>query len=204
MISPLLVGITGGIGSGKSTASKIFEILGIPVYYADDRGKLLMTEDQSLVASIRETFGPRSYFEDGTLNRAYLASEVFSNEERLAILNSLVHPAVAKDFEIWAKKYSQTPYLLKEAALLFEAGSYQQLDKTICVLAKRSVRIERILLRDEQRSVQEIEQIIDRQTSDGQRKKLSDFIINNDGDELLIPQVLSIHQELLNLSAERA
>jgi len=202
MSRPLLIGITGGIGSGKSTISRFFEVLGVPVYYSDDRGKYLMVHDDSLIAQIKSTFGDQSYFDDGRLNRAYLASEVFSNEKKLTTLNGFVHPAVGRDFENWVEKNAGEPYLLKEAALLFEAGIYQQLDKTICVMASRRLRIERVLLRDEQRSKQEIEDIMAKQVSDGQRKKLADFLVDNDGNELLIPQVLKIHQQLLNLARQ--
>ncbi|NVJ48075.1 MAG: dephospho-CoA kinase, partial [Cytophagia bacterium] len=149
-------------------------------------------------------FGEESYFEDGGLNRSYLASEVFSNEERLKILNGLVHPAVGRDFKNWIARHQNSPYLLKEAALLFETGIYQELDKTISVIAPNSIRMGRVLLRDEQRSRQQIEDIMAKQVSDNQRKKLSDYLIDNSGVELLIPQVLKIHQSLLSLLSERS
>lgn len=202
MSKPLLIGITGGIGSGKSTISRFFEVLGVPVYNSDDRGKYLMVNDEQLMNQVKSTFGGQSYFDDGSLNRAYLASEVFSNEEKLQKLNSFVHPAVGRDFENWAEGNMHEPYVLKEAALLFEAGIYKQLDKTICVMASKSLRMERVFLRDEQRSQEEIENIIERQISDGQRKKLADYLVDNNGTELLIPQVLKIHQELLNLAGQ--
>lgn len=204
MSKPLLVGITGGIGSGKSTVSQFFQILGIPVYNSDDNGKRLMVEDDQLIAGVKAEFGVQSYFEDGGLNRSYLASEVFSNEERLKVLNSLVHPAVGRDFKNWVANQQGSPYLLKEAALLFETGIYQELDKTISVMAPTSIRTERVLLRDEQRSRQQIEDIMTKQVSDAPRKKLSDYLIDNGGAELLIPQVLKIHQSLLGLFSERS
>lgn len=200
-MSCLLVGITGGIGSGKSTVSKFFEILGIPVYYADDCAKFLMVRNANLVASIKDAFGEQSYL-DGQLNRDYLAKEVFSNQDQLNVLNGLVHPAVAEDFGKWAQEFSSHPYVLKEAALLFESGSHMQLDKTICVFAKKSTRLERVLMRDAQRSLDEIENIMDKQTSDGERKRLADFNVNNDGDQLLIPQVLKIHEQILSMSTQ--
>ncbi|WP_420385423.1 dephospho-CoA kinase [Roseivirga sp.] len=202
MTRPLLVGITGGIGSGKSTVSRLFQILGVPVYNSDDRGKHLMVHHQPLIDQIRKAFGEDSYFGDGTLNRSYLASEVFSNEEKLKLLNSFVHPAVGEDFKSWIATHTDANYLLKETALLFETGIYKELDKSICVMASRSVRAERVVLRDEQRSMQEIENIMDKQLSDGQRRKLSDYLIDNNGDQLLIPQVLKIHDELSNLSGQ--
>lgn len=204
MSKPLLVGITGGIGSGKSTISQFFKILGIPVYNSDDNGKRVMVEDAQLIDNVKSEFGEESYFEDGGLNRSYLASEVFSNEERLKILNGLVHPAVGRDFKNWIARHQNSPYLLKEAALLFETGIYQELDKTISVMAPNSIRMGRVLLRDEQRSRQQIEDIMAKQVSDNQRKKLSDYLIDNSGAELLIPQVLKIHQSLLSLFSERS
>ena len=134
---PILVGITGGIGSGKSTAAKLFEILGVPVYYADDRGKNLLVENTTLCRNVIREFGPESYFDDGSLNREFLAKTVFPNTELLEKLNTLVHPALVQDFENWVSANNQKPYLLKEAALLFETGSYKALDKTICVLASK-------------------------------------------------------------------
>lgn len=200
MSKPLLVGITGGIGSGKSIVSKFFHVLGVPIYNSDDRGKYLMTEDDQLVEQVKSAFGSQSYFEDGSLNRSYLAAEVFPNQEKLQTLNDLVHPAVGRDFENWVNLNFDHPYLMKEAALLFETGIYKQLDKVICVMAPEEVRLDRVLLRDTQRSLEQIEDIMNRQVSDSKRKKLSDSLINNDGTELLIPQVLKLHQDFLNLS----
>ncbi|MFY0593771.1 dephospho-CoA kinase [Roseivirga sp.] len=197
MSKPLLVGVTGGIGSGKSTICKVFQILGVPVYYADDRGKVLMTSDKRLIEQIKNEFGRESYSKHGVLNREYLAKSVFSDAEKLQKLNSFVHPAVAEDFKQWVALNADQPYLLKEAALLYEIGSYKALDKTICVLAPKNVRMDRVLLRDMQRSKEQVEQIMEKQTTDSNRKKLSDYEIRNDGDLLAIPQVLKIHKELL-------
>lgn len=204
MSRPLLVGITGGIGSGKSTVSKIFGTLSVPVYYADDRGKALLIEDQLLIEQVISTFGKESYGTDGELNTQYLARQVFPDPEQLEVLNSLVHPAVARDFEAWVERHNQNPYVLKEAALLYEAGSYKQLDATICVMAPQALRLERVLLRDPQRSRQQVEQIMARQTDDQSRKELSDYRIQNDGANLLIPQVRKVHKQLLKLAGDRA
>lgn len=193
---PLLVGITGGIGAGKSTAAKIFNILGIPVYSADDRAKWLMANDKDLIAAITESFGDSSYNTDGSLNKIFLANEVFSDQEKTKTINGLVHPAVKNDFENWASKQS-SPYVLKEAALLFETGSYKDLDKTINVSAPIKVRILRVLTRDPQRSEEQINAIIDRQLPDEQKNKLADFTIKNVDNKMLIPQVLKIHQSLI-------
>lgn len=197
---PLLVGLTGGIGSGKSTVAKIFSILGIPIYYADDRAKWLMAFNEELKKQILTHFGPESYSGDGSLNRSYLAETVFGDEEKIKIINSLVHPAVKKDFEKWVALQS-SPYVLKEAALLFETGSYKDLDKTINVSAPLKIRITRILLRDLHRNEKQVNAIIDKQMPDEEKNQMADFVIKNSDNKLLIPQVLQIHQELLNLQA---
>jgi dephospho-CoA kinase len=193
---PKLVGITGGIGSGKSTVAKIFSILGIPVYYADDRAKWLMANDRELKNKISAAFGLESYLEDGSINRAFLASQVFSDEEKVKTINALVHPAVKMDFETWVNQ-QKTPYILKEAALLFETGSYRDLDKTINVSAPLKIRITRILLRDTHRTMEQIHDIIDKQLPDEEKNSLADMVIKNADNKLLIPQVLKIHQELI-------
>ena len=199
MSKPLLVGVTGGIGVGKSTICRILETLNIPVYYADDRAKAIITEDEQLRSLIIDLFGPYSY-KGPQLNRLYLAEKVFNNEQELMKMNAVVHPAVARDFESFVQTHYDKPILVKEAALLFETGSYQQLCKNIVVLAKKDERIQRVLLRDTQRARDQVEAIIAKQTSDHQRKKLADYVIHNDGDQLLIPQVLNIHQQLVSLA----
>ena len=196
MSKPLLVGLTGGIGSGKTTVSKMFVSLGIPVYYADDRGKWLMNHDVELKAQVVAQFGEESYTAEGALNRAYLAERVFSDEAQLARLNALVHPAVGRDFAAWVQAHSQSPYLIKEAALIFEAGSYKQLDKVITVSAPKEERIRRVLLRDVQRSRQQVEDIIGKQLSENERKRRADYLIDNSGKALVIPQVLEVDKEL--------
>jgi dephospho-CoA kinase len=192
----MLIGITGGIGSGKSTVAKIFNILGIPIYSADDRAKWLMANDPDLKDQIISNFGEESYFEDGSLNRSFLASRVFNDEEKVSMINSLVHPAVKKDFEKWVLKQN-SPYVLKEAALLFESGSYQDLDKIINVSAPLKIRINRVMLRDPQRSENQINDIINKQLPDEEKNLKADFIIKNSDNRLLIPQVMQIHQLLL-------
>ncbi|GAB2477727.1 dephospho-CoA kinase [Algoriphagus taiwanensis] len=195
----LKVGITGGIGSGKSTVCRIFHLLGIPVYSADDRAKWLMEHDYVLQSKIREEFGQQAYTQEGGLNRKYLAEQVFSDPEKVKKINSLVHPAVGLDFENWAKE-QQTPYVLKEAALLFETGSASQLDKLINVSSPLKVRVARVLMRDPHRSEAQINSIIDQQMPDEKKNELADFVIKNAENKLLIPQVLEIHQKLLNLA----
>lgn len=195
--TPVLVGITGGIGSGKSTVAKIFSILGIPVYFADDRAKWLMGNDEILKTQIKKLLGTESYFSDGNLNRSFLAKEIFSSPEKVKAINSLVHPAVEKDFSDWASQQT-TPYVLKEAALIFETGSHEGLDHVINVSSPLKVRIARTLMRDPFRSEEQVNQIINQQLPDEQKNELADFVIKNTDNKLLIPQVLKIHQQLVH------
>jgi len=198
---PKLIGLTGGIGSGKTTVSKIFSILGIPIYYADDRAKWLMINSSNLIAEIKRNFGEDSYFEDGSLNRVYLGDKVFKSQEQTKLINSLVHPAVKSDFEHWASEQN-APYVIKEAALLFETGSYQQLDKTIIVSSPIKIRIARILMRDPHRTEAQLNEIIDKQWPDEEKNKLADFVIKNADNKLLIPQVLDIHAQIISAYQE--
>lgn len=192
------VGITGGIGSGKTTVCKIFETLGIPIYYADDRAKWLMVNSPALQTGIINLFGKESYDEAGQLNRAYIGGIAFKHPKKLQKLNALVHPAVFVDGENWQQEQlaQQFPYTLKEAALLYESGSHKFLDKMIVVTAPEEMRIERVMKRDglDREAVQDR---IARQMPEAEKVAQADYIITNDGQQLLIPQVLEIHQELL-------
>lgn len=194
MSKPLRIGITGGIGSGKSIISAVFTLLGIPVYNADNRAKLLMTEDPELQNSIITFFGKES-FVDGQLNRQYLAHRVFANQEETTKLNSLVHPAVAIDFAQWVEK-QDSPYILKEAALLFETGSYKELDQVILVTAPEELRLLRVRKRDPQRSLEQIRNIINKQMSEVEAIKLADEVLINDGGNLLIPQIIKLDEKI--------
>jgi dephospho-CoA kinase len=191
----LKVGITGGMGSGKTTVCKIFETLGIPVYYADDRAKYLMINDTELRQKIIAIFGANAYQKDGELNRKYISNIAFKAPEKLKMLNKAVHPAVKTDGEIWHKGQKNVPYTLKEAALLFESGSYKSLDKIITVVAPLEIRINRILERDKT-TREAIMSRIKNQLSDEEKVAQSDFVIYNDGKQSLIKQVLNIHYEL--------
>lgn len=199
--NPLLIGLTGGIGSGKTTVSKIFSILGIPIYYADDRAKWLMVNNANLVAEIKRNFGEESYFINGSLNRVYLGDKVFKDPKQTQLINSLVHPAVKLDFEEWVT-LQKAPYVIKEAALLFETGSYKQLDSIINVSSPIKIRIARILMRDTHRTESQLNEIIDKQWPDDEKNKLADFVIKNADNKLLIPQVLDIHAKLISGSYE--
>lgn len=195
----LKVGITGNIGSGKTTVSKIFEVLGIPVFYADDAAKNVMVNDPVLIDAIKGTFGKISYFDDGTLNRKHIAAIVFNNEAELDKLNAIVHPATFRAFDNWLPKHQNAPYILKEAALLFESNSYKMCDKTIMVAAPLEMRIKRVMLRDGLPE-EEILKREARQFTEEKKLKLADYSINNNEKELVIPQVLRLHKLFLSMT----
>lgn len=199
MKKPLQIGITGGIGSGKSLVCRIFMLLGVPVYDADSRAKSIMTTDGILVSQIKKEFGVLSYGADGAVNREYLAEHVFKNPEKLKLLNSLVHPRVGEDFKNWVNAQGSA-YVLKEAALLFEAGSNAALDKIIVVSAPETLRINRVLQRDKHRTAQQVEDIIHNQLKEEEKLKLADYIIVNDESKPLIPQVLDLHKQFLSMA----
>lgn len=190
----LKIGITGGIGSGKSTVAKLFEVLGIPVYYADDAAKQLMNENEVLKQQVQKEFGNEAYT-NGKLNRKYIADIVFTNPEKLELLNSIVHPATLKDAEEWMNKQT-TPYTIKEAALIFESGAQEQLDYVIGVYAPTPLRIQRTMQRDNI-SREEVIARMNKQIDETIKMRLCDFVITNDEQELLIPQVLTLHQNLI-------
>ncbi|MGI8597675.1 MAG: dephospho-CoA kinase [Chitinophagaceae bacterium] len=190
---PLKVGLTGGIGSGKTTVAKIFEILGVPVYDADASTKNLYETNFELRQALMHHFGADIYTDAG-LNRSKLSGIVFSNPQKLDLLNTLVHPLTIKDAEEWMKRQN-TPYVIKEAALIFEAGSARKLDLVIGVQAPEHIRIHRAMERDGVTR----EEVINRmrsQIDEDIKMKLCDFIIKNDEQLLVIPQVLEIHKEI--------
>jgi dephospho-CoA kinase len=197
---PLQIGITGGIGSGKSMVCKIFGCLGIPVYDADSRAKSIMTTDGILVEQIKKEFGSLSYDADGGLNRSFLSSAVFGNAEKLKKLNELVHPRVALDGDQWTAEQIGKKYVVREAALLFESGSYKKMDKIIVVIAPEPLRVKRVLVRDKQRTEEEVLKIIRNQMKEEEKVKKADFVLRNDETELLVPQVINLHQKFLMLS----
>ncbi|MBD3748792.1 MAG: dephospho-CoA kinase [Sphingobacteriales bacterium] len=196
----LKVGITGGMGSGKTTVCKVFELLGIPVFYADDEAKKLMITDPILVEEIKSAFGKAAYFDDQTLNRKYISNIVFKDPEQLKMLNSFVHPAVFRAMEQWANQ-QKAPYVLKEAALLFESGSYQQNRFNILVSSPLALRIIRVIQRD-QMSREKVLERIKNQFPEEKKAQMADFFIQNNEQEFIIPQVLKLHQELLKKAHE--
>jgi dephospho-CoA kinase len=193
----LKIGITGNIGGGKTTVSKVFEVLGIPVFYADDAAKHVMVTDDILIDGIKSAFGRESYFDDGSLNRKHIAGIVFNDEKELARLNALVHPAVFRAFDNWSAQITNAPYVMKEAALLFESDSYKMCGHTIMVTAPLELRIKRVIQRDGF-SRKEILKREARQFTEEQKIKLADFVIKNDDTELVIPQVLELHEKFIS------
>jgi len=195
----LRVGLTGGIGSGKSTVAGIFEVLGIPVYYADDAAKKLMNENRALKEKIIEHFGEDAY-KDGMLNRSYIGQQVFKNKEKLALLNSLVHPVTIRDGAEWMEQQI-TRYAIKEAALIFESGSQKDLDYVIGVSAPEQLRISRAVKRDNI-TAEAVLMRMKNQIAEEEKMKLCDFVIYNDEQQALLPQVLKLHGQLLAIAAK--
>lgn len=194
---PLLLGITGGIGSGKSTVCHLFAVLGIPVYSADDRAKWLVSNDMEVRKGITAIFGSDA-FQSGEYNRSFIASIVFKSPEKLQLLNAIVHPAVGRDFEQWVKLNEQrAPYLVKEAALLFNSESGNKLDFIAVVHAPDELRVKRVLKRDPARNESEIKNIIANQLLQEEIIKRGDFLIDNSGKTLVIPQVLAVNSSML-------
>lgn len=193
------VGITGGIGSGKSIVCRIFTLLGIPVYDSDSRAKELMNRDPKLIAGIKGLFGEDAY-RDGQLDRKYVASRVFEHPRQLEALNALVHPAVKKDFRQWAER-QKAPYVIEENAILFEGGFYRDMDKTVAVSAPEALRIRRTRLRDGV-TEEAVRMRIANQMSEQERLARVDYILYSDEEQLLIPQVLRLHETLTHLSKE--
>ena len=189
------VGLTGGIGSGKSLICSILEKMRVPVYYADTEAKRLMNSDPALKRKIVDLFGELAY-RDGSQDRKYLAGRLFGDAALLASMNALVHPAVRQDFRHWADQHSEVPYVIEEAAILFESGAHLGLDQTVLVHAPVEVRIGRVMERDgcDRDSVL---RRMGHQWSEEELRKLADHVIVNDGQQMLLPQVIELHNKLL-------
>jgi len=199
----LRVGLTGGIGSGKSTVATIFEVLGIPVSFADLEAKRVMNEDPVLKTQITAQFGPDAYA-GGTLNRPWLAAQVFTDPAKLEILNSLVHPATIREGERWMRSVSgQAPYAIREAALIFETRSAGHLDFIIGVYAPSTLRIHRTMQRDHS-TREAVLQRMHNQIDEEIKMRLCDAVIQNDGGQAILPQVLALHERLLTLASAAA
>jgi dephospho-CoA kinase len=192
----LKLGLTGGIGSGKTLVCQIIEKLSVPVYYADRAARELMNSDAELKESIRNMFGDQAYSKEG-LDRQYVASSVFGDHEKLSRLNSLVHPAVRKDFIRWTEQHRESPYVVEEAAILFESGASVEMDQTVLVYAPEELRISRVMKRDG-RSREDVLKRMEHQLSEEEKMKKADHILTNDGVQMLLPQVVELHNKILN------
>lgn len=191
----LKVGITGGIGSGKSIVCQVFEMLGIPIFNADAAAKFLIETDNSLIANLKMAFGEAIYDKNGKLDRAALSAKVFNDAAQLNLLNALVHPATILFAAQWMEQQT-SPYALKEAALLFESNSYQDLDFIIGVTAPQEIRVQRAMLRDGVAANKIFERIA-MQMNEEEKMQRCDFVIQNDNKKAILPQVLAIHEKLL-------
>jgi len=191
-----LVGLTGGIGSGKTTIANFFKELGIPVYIADTEAKALMNRSKVIKKKLIALFGENAY-QDGKLNREYLSKQIFNNKDLLQKMNAIVHPKVASHFKRWVKK-QDAPYVISEAAILFENGSYKKYDYIITVTAPEAIRLKRVVLRDNS-SEQKVKSVMNNQWKDEEKIKLSDFIIQNINIDEAKNQVQQIHKKLLEL-----
>lgn len=192
-----IVGITGGIGSGKSTVTSFFKEFGIPVYYADKEAKTLMNSSDVIISELKKLFGEKVYF-NNQLNRALIRDQIFKDKSLLEKVNSIVHPEVAKHFNSWIYNHSKAPYILKEAAIIFENNLQHQYNCIITVVADRALRIERIMKRDGLKKAT-VEEIMDKQLSDDEKIKLSDFVIYNSDLKSLREQAHKIHLKLLEI-----
>ena len=194
-MKPHLIGITGGIGSGKSTVSQIISHLGYKVYNSDVRAHEIINDNKLVKEKLIKSFGLDIY-EKSSLNKEYVSKLIFNNESAKIKINSIVHPEVIEDFKNWVKVNNKEKILFKESALLFESGSYQELDKVIYVYCDKKIRIERIIKRDRHRSINQIENIIKTQIGSENAKKLTDYILVNDQRRLLLPRLVKLLEDI--------
>ncbi|WP_347159982.1 dephospho-CoA kinase [Pontibacter chitinilyticus] len=199
----LKIGITGGIGVGKSVVCRMFAVLGVPVYDSDARAKWVMHHDKALRQDLITAYGPTAFTEAGELNRTFIASIVFNDPKRLAQHNALVHPHVGRDFATWTGLHADKPYVLKEAALMYESEAWKQMDQIIVVAAPLEVRIKRLLQRDPHRTEADIKAIMAKQLTEEEKIARAQQVIYNDEQQLIIPQVLQLHQQFLADAAQQ-
>ena len=194
----ITAGITGGIASGKSVVCEVFKLLGVPVYNADTAAKVLANTDREIKNDLTKLFGDDIY-EGNNLNRKKLSEIIFNNKTALENTNKIIHPRVINDFLRWAEEHKDHKYILMEAAILYESGTYKMLNKVITVTAPKQLRISRALSR-ENLTKQIIENIQKNQILDEEKVKRSHYVILNDNKTLILPQILRIHQQLLNIN----
>jgi dephospho-CoA kinase len=192
----LKLGVTGGIGSGKTTICKVFAVLGIPVFSADDEAKRIQDNDRDLQIKINSIAG-KDLFPGGKLDRPEMAKLIFSNKDLLEKVNSIVHPAVFRSYNEWVKK-QDSPYCIMEAAILFESGAFRLMDRIVTVITPMGERIER-LVRGNKLSKEQIVERINNQIDDESRVKRSDFVISNSENDMIVPAIIEIHEEMLKL-----
>jgi dephospho-CoA kinase len=190
------VGVTGGIGSGKTLVCSVLEKLGIPVYYADRAARGLMNSDQRLMEEVVALLGKEAY-RNGSLDREYTAAQVFGNPEKLTALNSLVHPAVRRDYTGWLEQQQDAPYVVEEAAILFESGARRFLDLTVLVYAPEALRIQRVMERDGVEE-EEVRKRMVHQMDEEKKRAMADLVIVNDGQDLLLPEIIQVHRNIMN------
>jgi dephospho-CoA kinase len=189
------LGVTGGIGSGKTSVCRVFNVLGIPVFSADAEARTIMESDEDIIGTINSIAGHNMY-QNGALNRTQLADLIFSNEELLRKVNSTVHPVVLEYFNQWVK-LQDTPYVIIEAAILFESGAFRLVDKILTVIAPIEERISRVIKRNNLTRNQVMNRIKN-QTSDEEKIKLSHYVIDNSENAMIIPAIIKIHEEILS------
>jgi len=192
----LKVGVTGGIGSGKTLVCEVFKRLGIPVYNADNEAKNILNSNTEVRKSIENYFG-QDIYENNSLNKKKLAEIIFNNTEAIQRINSIVHPVVRQKFIDWCKQYEDKTYVIEEAAIIFESGAYKEFDYTINVFAPEQIRIQRVMERDKA-TIEDVKNRMQNQMSDDERMKLANFTIINDGTKMIIPQILEIHSKIVN------
>ena len=195
-MKPKLIGITGGIGAGKSTVSSICKHLGFKVYNSDQRAKEIVSEDPIIKKKLISFFGNNIY-KNGVLDRKFLSDKIFNDKSSLEQINSIIHPAVKKDFNSWVINNSNEKILFKESALLLESGAYKELDKIILIVSDKNLRVSRVLNRDQNRSKKEIESIIDKQIDEVDAIKYADIVIDNNHKKMLLPSVIKEIEKLI-------
>ncbi len=193
----LRIGVTGGIGSGKTFVCHVFEVLGIPVYYADLRTKIIQNFNEEVIEGTKALFGEEAYAAPNQLNREFVAKKVFQDKTKLEALNALIHPKVFEDFDQWCEEYCDSPYILKESALTFETGFNKKLDKVIVVTAPEATRIERVAKRDSFRTEADIRNIIEKQMPESEKVAKADYVLKNDEKSLLLPEIIKLHNLFL-------
>jgi dephospho-CoA kinase len=194
----LKVGLTGGIGSGKSLVGKLFALLGVPVFESDSVSKKMLNNSE-VIEVITKAFGAAILDAKGLIDRKKLAAVVFNDKKKLQKLNAIMHPMVQQAFEQWCRENNHAPCVIKEAAILFESGAHRQLDYVIGVQAPEQLRIARVMSRD-RITADEVKHRISKQMPDNEKMALCDFIITNDDATAVLPQVISLHEKLISLS----